>query len=80
MTVDEFMDARNEADKIALLRAARAMANFHDECQHRYKCKSCVALKHGECQLRDNQMGVPCEWNISQADVDRLEERLVCAN
>ena len=41
------------ADKIALLRAAKAMLNLHNDCTHRAACRGCVAHLGGRlCRMK----------------------------
>lgn len=88
MTVDDFMEARDMIDKIALLRAAKAMLNLHNDCESRQKCRGCVAHNKGAglihmcklCRMEYGEDEIPANWDISQEDIDRLKERLGCAD
>jgi hypothetical protein len=58
-----------------LLRAAQIMYEFQNRCLHRYFCPGCAAYKGRTCRLKAGKDGVPAGWDITTADLQRLEAR-----
>lgn len=60
----------NEQD---LSRIAMIMYRMQEHCKHKYWCPGCPAYKNKDCSLKAGKAGVPCEWNITKENIERLE-------
>ncbi len=58
-----------------LLRAVKTMYRFQEDCKHRYFCTECAAYNGKTCRLKAGKQGVPAGWDITTADLQRLEAR-----
>lgn len=59
-------------NKKELLWAARILQKIQKRCSHAYWCDGCWAYKEGDCEAKIGNC-VPARWNISDADIERLE-------
>lgn len=60
--------------KQELVRMARIMLNMQKLCMSLYWCTGCPAYKGKTCRIKIGKVGVPANWQISNADIERLEE------
>ena len=60
--------------KQELVRMARIMYDFQKRCGSLYWCDGCPAYTGKTCKLKAGKNGVPANWKISDADIERLAE------
>jgi hypothetical protein len=66
-------ESEEQRMKQELVRMARIMYDFQKRCMSLYWCTGCPAYTGKTCRLKAGKEGVPANWKITDADIERLE-------
>lgn len=59
--------------KQELVHIAKVMYVIQKQCEKKYFCDGCPAYTGKICKIKEKGDGVPANWHITSADIERLE-------